>query len=104
MAAIDFDELSMNAKGGLTRLFAQLFSGTHTLTVRGTLQTKAGKGNFVLESAAFDNTTLPNFIVEEIISSVGRKQKPPFDPLQPSTMPYRIDRVEVHSGYIVVYQ
>jgi len=104
VAVIDFDELSMRAKGGLTRLLAQLLSGTHTLTMRGTLQTKAGQGHFVLESATFDDTTLPNFLVEEIISSVGRKQKPPFDPLEPSTMPYRIDHVDVHSGYIVVHQ
>jgi len=35
---------------------------------------------------------------------VGRKQDPPFDPMQPSKMPYEIQKVDVHSGYIVVYQ
>ncbi len=82
----------MNAKG-LARLFARLLSGTHTLTMRGKLRTEAGKGSFMLEEARFDETTLPNFLVEEIISAVGSRQKPPFDPMQPSQMPYRIKTV-----------
>ena len=54
--------------------------------------------------ARFDGTLLPNFMVSEIITAVGRKQRPPFDPLQPSQMIYAIDRVDVHAGYFIVYQ
>jgi hypothetical protein len=104
VATINFDELAMTSKKVLTKLVARLFSGVHTLTVRGELRTSAGKGQFVLDEALFDGNALPNFLVEEIITSVGRKQKPPFDPLQPSQMPYAIDRVEVHTGYIIVHQ
>jgi len=42
--------------------------------------------------------------VEEIISTVGKRQKPPFDPMQPSQMPYGIQKVETGQGYITVYQ
>ena len=102
-AVVDFDKLAMSAKG-LARMFARLLSGSHTLIMRGKLRTEAGKGSFVLDEALFDNNTLPNFLVEQIISSVGSRQKPPFDPMQPTQMPYRIKTVDVHAGHIVIHQ
>ena len=103
-ATIDFDQLGMSAKGMFARLFAWLFSGTHKLNVRGRLRTVGGKGNFELDEAQFDSTTLPNFLVEEVITAVGRKQKPPFDPMKPSQLPWSIDHVDVRAGQIVVHQ
>jgi hypothetical protein len=85
-------------------LMSLMFSGTHTLSASGQLQSKDGNARFYLEQARFDNSTLPRSLVEEIISAVGKKQNPPFDPLQPSRMPYKIERVDVHRGYIIVYQ
>jgi hypothetical protein len=102
-AGIDFDNLGMSAKG-VAKLLAGLLSGKHKLSVAGVLVTEAGKGSFQLEEARFDGTLLPNFMVSEIITAVGRKQRPPFDPLQPSQMIYAIDRVDVHAGYFIVYQ
>jgi hypothetical protein len=104
VAALDFDRLGSSSKGVLPKLISLLFSGMHKLTAGGQLESKDGKANFRLEEAKFDDGTLPNFLVEGIITSVGRKQKPPFDPLKPSEMPYKIDKVEVHRGYIIVYQ
>jgi hypothetical protein len=72
--------------------------------VDGKLEAAGGKAKFVLDEARFDTTVLPNFLVEEIISAVGRKQRPPFDPMQPSQMPYKIEKVEVHKGQITIYQ
>ena len=102
-AGIDFDNLGMSAKG-VAKLLASLLSGKHQLSVSGVLVTGAGKGSFQLGEARFDGNLLPNFIVSEIITAVGRKQRPPFDPLQPSQMLYAIDKVDVHAGYIIVYQ
>ncbi len=104
VATIDFDVLGMNSKSVAAKLFTKLFAGVHNLTVRGKLLARDGKGSFQLEEARFDDTTLPNFLVEEIISAVGKKQKPPFDPMQPNTMPYNIERVDLHREYILVYQ
>ncbi len=104
VGVIDFDKITVNSTKVFTKLIASLFSGVHSLTVRGSLIAKDGKANFKLEEARFDDSVLPNFLVEEIITAVGRKQKPPFDPMQPSKMPYDIDRVEVHRGYILVFQ
>jgi len=104
IATIDFDHLGSASTKLLPRLIGMVISGVHTITADGKLTSKDGRANFLLEQALFDSSTLPKFFVEEIISSVGRKQKPPFDPMQPSRMPYEIDRVEVHPGYIMVFQ
>jgi hypothetical protein len=82
-ALIDFDRLEMKSTEIATRLFAFMLSGVHELMVRG---------------------KLPVALVEEIITIIGRKQKPPFDPTSPSEMIYRIQRVDLHQGYMVVYQ
>ena len=104
VAAIDFDRLGNTSIKFLPKLISFMFSGTHTLTAQGQLLSKNGYANFHLEKARFDNSTLPKSLVEEIITAVGRKQNPPFDPLQPSEMPYGIKEVDVHPGYIIVYQ
>jgi hypothetical protein len=104
VAEIDFDRLGKTSTRVLPKIASFLFSGTHTMTAKGQLISRDGKANFRLNQARFDNQTLPNFLVEEIISAVGRKQNPPFDPLQPSTLFYDIEKVDVHSGYIIVYQ
>jgi hypothetical protein len=104
VAEIDFDRLGSSSKGILSKLIRLMFSGKHRLTASGQLESKNGKANFRLEKAQFDDSTLPSFLVEGIITAVGRKQKPPFDPLKPSEMPYKINKVDVHPGYIIVYQ
>jgi hypothetical protein len=103
-AVIDFDRLGLSASKLLARLMSSMLSGIHRLSARGKLIAQAGKANFDLQEAKFDGTTLPNFFVEEIITAVGRRQKPPVDPIEPSPMPYRIDRVVCRPGYIIVYQ
>jgi hypothetical protein len=104
VAAIDFDKLSMNSTKIVSRMLAALLSGIHNLSMTGILEANGGKARFVLEEAKFDSTTLPNFLVEQIISAVGKKQRPPFDPVTPSTMPYGIEKAEVGAGYILIYQ
>jgi hypothetical protein len=104
IAAIDFDRLGSASNKLWPMLVGLVFSGVHTLTAEGRVLGQNGKAGFLLESARFDGRTLPKALVEEIISAVGRKQKPPFDPIQPSRMPYEINRIEMHPGYIIVFQ
>jgi hypothetical protein len=103
-ALIDFDGLGTGSSKLLSRLMTFMLSGIHTLNAKGKLVAQEGMAKFVLDEAHFDGNTIPRFLVEEIISAVGRKQKPPFDPLQPSRMPYKIEKVEVKSGYVLIYQ
>jgi hypothetical protein len=104
VAEIDFDRLETDSSGVFSKIANLLFSGTHTITARGKLKCGNGEGYFEIEKALFDEKTLPNFLVEEILTAVGQKQNPPFDPMKPSELPYRIDKVDVHPGYIIVYQ
>jgi hypothetical protein len=104
VAAIDFDRLGSTSSRLLPKLLGLMLSGVHTMTVRGRLISGNGKASLRLEQARFDSSTLPKALVEEIISAVGRKQNPPFDPLQPSALFDGIEKVEVHPGYILTYQ
>ena len=103
-ATIDFDRLGKSSTKMLPKLINLLFSGVHTLAADGQLVAKDGKAYFKLDEALFDGSDLPKPLVEAIISAVGRKQNPPFDPLKPSEMPYEINKVDVSSGYIIVFQ
>ncbi len=104
VAVIDFDQLASKSTKLLPQLIGLLLSGTHTLTARGQVISGGGKARFQLEQARFDDSTLPKSLVEEIITAVGKKQNPPFDPLQPSTLPYEIDHLEPNQGNIMVFQ
>ena len=103
-AMIDFDRLEIKSTEIATQLFAFMLSGVHELMARGKFPVKNGKGNFQLEEAQYDGIRLPITLVKEIITIIGRKQKPPFDPMSPSEMIYRIQRIDLHQGYLIVYQ
>jgi hypothetical protein len=103
-AIIDFDRLETSSGKLFPKVLSLLLSGVHTITARGQLVSGNGKASFRLEQARFDNSTLPKALVEEIISAVGKKQNPPFDPLQPSQLFYGIQKIDVHSGYVIAYQ
>jgi len=103
VAKIAFDRLQFSSTQFINSLFRKMLSGVHTLTVRGILIADNGKGNFQLEEARFDSMTIPNPLVSEIITTVGKRQNPPFDPMQPSTLPYSIRKVETHQGYILIH-
>lgn len=103
-ATIDIDSLGASSQGLLPKLLSLMLSGIHTLAADGKLVTEDGKAYFKMEQALFDGTALPKLLIERIISTVGQRQSPPFDPLQPSEMPYEINKVDVKSGYIIVVQ
>jgi hypothetical protein len=104
VASIDFDHLKSSSNKLLPKLIGLIFSGTHTMTATGQLISKDGKAHFRLEQARFDDTTLPRSLVEQILTAVGRSQNPPFDPLQPSEIFYEIEKADIRSGYVIVYQ
>jgi len=103
-AVIDFDRLEFGSTQAVNSLLRSMLSGVHTLVIAGELVSGGNKASFKLREARFDSLSLPNFLVSEIISAVGRKQDPPFDPMQPSTLPYRIEKAEVQAGFLLLYQ
>jgi hypothetical protein len=103
-ARIDFDLVELKSDSLLTSLLRKMLAGVHSLAVLGGMISGEGKAHFRLDEARFDGISLPNVLVAEIITAVCRKQNPPFDPMKPSALPYRIQKVDLHAGYIVVYQ
>ena len=103
-AMIDFDRLQFSSTQAVYSLLRSMLSGTHSLAIAGELISGDGKASFKLREARFDSLSLPNILVSEIISAVGRRQNPPFDPMQPSTLPYRIQKAEVQAGMLLIYQ
>jgi hypothetical protein len=104
VASIDFDRLQLNSTQLINGFLKAMLTGVHKLTIRGGLISNMSTASFRLDGAQFDSISFPNILVSEIISVVGRKQNPPFDPMQPSALPYLIQRVDVHLGYILVEQ
>jgi hypothetical protein len=103
-ASIDFNRLNFNSTQMLNNLVRAMLTGVHSLAAVGSMVSGDGKARFQLEEARFDGIGLPNFLVVEILSAVGRKQQPPFDPTQPNDLPYHISRIELHSGFIIIHQ
>lgn len=101
---VDFDRLGLSRDNLLTQLLTRVLSGVHILTLHGTLISNDGKAHFQLAEAIFDTQTLPKIVVEEIIRTVGQRQNPPFNPLEPSDLPYKIKEVEINTGYITMVQ
>ncbi len=104
VASIDFDRLQLNTTQLVSGIIRTMLTGTHTLTVAGKLVSDAGKATFSLDQAQFDSITFPNVLVSQIISAVGRKQNPPIDPMQPTDLPFHIQKVDVHPGYLLIIQ
>jgi hypothetical protein len=104
VALIDFDKLGKTSTKFMPKLLGFMLSGLHAITVQGQLVSGNGKASFRLEQAQFDNMTLPKALVEEIVTAVGRKQNPPFDPMQPSQLFYDVQKIDVHPGYVLAYQ
>jgi hypothetical protein len=103
-ASIDFDRVELKDTSLLSGLLRKMLTGVHSLEMLSGFASGGGKGNLQLEEARFDGLMLPNLLVAEIITAVCRKQDPPFDPMKPSVLPYSIQKVDLHAGYIVVYQ
>ena len=103
-AVVDLDSFGAASARLSEKLLAAVIRGIHSLSATGFLHAKDGKAYFELTEAYVDDHILPKFLVEEIISGVARRQKPPFDPLQPSQMPYHIKSVDLKAGMVIIYQ
>ncbi|MEJ2247259.1 MAG: hypothetical protein P8Y80_14460 [Acidobacteriota bacterium] len=104
ISSVDFDCLRDTSSKTFSAIILRLFSGTHVITARGTIVSGDGKGHIQLEQVRFDDSVLPNFLVEQAVAAVCGKQDPPFNPMQPSALPYNIKKITIHPGYIMVYQ
>jgi hypothetical protein len=92
---IDFDYDEMRSDSVGAKIFKALLSGKQTIEVEGRLTTEKGKGTYTVERANMNGIPLPPPLVNSILSALGRRQDPPFDPTEPFDLPYGIQTIEV---------
>jgi len=101
--AVNFDHLPKST-GFMSKVLGFMFSGVHSITARGQFLRENETSRFSLEKALFDDITLPNYLVNDILSSVGLSQNPPIDPANLSTLPHGINRIDIRNSRIITYQ
>ncbi|MFB3906300.1 MAG: hypothetical protein ACE15E_22885 [Acidobacteriota bacterium] len=95
---VDFDQVEIKGDSMTVGLLKALLRGKQTIEFDGRLQTENGKGTYAVERATLNGLPLPPSLVNSILSAVGRRQDPPFDPMEPFELPYGIKRVKVEPG------
>jgi len=95
---IDFDEVEIKGDSMTASLLKALLRGTQTIEVDGRLQTENGKGTYLVERATLNGMPLPASLVNSILSSVGKRQDPPFDPTEQFDLPYGVKTITVTLG------
>jgi hypothetical protein len=80
--------------------------GRLPLTASGVLQTKDGKGRFMLETAAVSGLPIPKTLLQEIVAFYSRNDDFPsgINIDDPFDLPAEINRIEVGTGQAVVVQ
>ena len=99
---VDTDQLELKGDALTLGFLRLLLTGKQTLEVEGKLETENGMGTYRVQEARLSGFPLPAFLVTEILSSVGQKQNPPFDPTEPFPMPFGIESVTFQPGRLIL--
>ncbi len=95
---VDTDQLELKGDALTLGFLRLLLQGKQTLEIEGTLEAENGIGTYLVQEARLSGFPLPANLVNDLLSSVGQKQNPPFDPTQPFPMPFSIESVTFHPG------
>ncbi len=104
LASVDFDCIQETSQETSPTFVWRLFSGTHVINGRGKVVSGESRGMVQIEQIWFDDSRLPNFLVEEAVELLCKAQNSSFNPMQSSPLPYAIKRIAVHPGYVMIYQ
>jgi hypothetical protein len=106
MATIDLEKLA--ARRGSTNPFdpLALLGGRVPVTVTGTLRTKAGVGQFDVQSTDVNGIPVPKFILQQLLSYYATTPDSPegLHVDDSFTLPASIQRIDVGRGQMVVVQ
>ena len=102
MLGIDPDRLQLGEDTATGGLLGLLFEGKQTLEIEGRLNVNNGSGRYQIQQVRFNGLALPIEVVNEILTSLGQSQDPPFDPISPFPMPHGIQSVIVSPGQVVI--
>lgn len=105
-ATVDLGVVGEKRKsGGVLDPFSYL-TGRLPLLATGVLQTKAGVGNFVLESVSISGVPVPKWMLQEVVSHYSRSSARPEGVTieKPFALPVGIREIEVGRGQAIVVQ
>jgi hypothetical protein len=98
-AKVNLDEVELT---GYMQYMKSLIEGPQRLTLESMLEVSEGIGTYRTESAWLNDIPLPVSLVDTLLSSLGRQQKPPFDPTEPFAAPYGISHLVIESGKAIL--
>ncbi len=99
---VNTDELQVKGDDATIGYLRLLLRGTQTLEVEGRLQAEDGLASYLVQEARLSGISLPAPWVNSLLSSLGKRNNPPFDPTEPFDMPYGIRSVTFHPGKVMM--
>ena len=99
---VNTDELHIKGDDATIGYLKLLLRGTQTLEVEGKLQAADGLASYLVQEARLSGITLPAPWVNSLLSSLGKRNNPPFDPTEPFEMPYGIQSVTFQPGKVMM--
>ncbi len=99
---VDPDRLQLGEDTTAGTLLGLLFEGKQTLEIEGRVSVNNGIGSYQIQQVRFSGVALPRKLVNEILTSLGQSQDPPFDPTSTFPLPYGIQSITVSPGQVII--
>lgn len=99
---VNADELHVQGDDTTMGYLRILLRGTQTLEVEGKLQAQDGVASYLVQEARLSGISLPAPWVNSLLSSLGKRNDPPFDPTKPFPMPYGVRSVTFQPGKMMM--
>ncbi len=99
---VNVDELQFPGDDVTTGYLRLLLKGIQTLEIEGKLETENGLATYRVQEARLSGFSIPARLVNSLMSSLGKKNDPPFDPTQPFEMPYGIQSFTFQPGKVMM--
>ena len=99
---VNVDELQFPVDDVMTGILRLLLKGIQTLEIEGTLEAENGMATYRVQEARLSGIPIPARLVNSLLSSLGKKNDPPFDPSQPFEMPHGIQSFTFQPGTVIM--
>ncbi len=99
---VNVDELQFQGDDVTTGYLRLLLKGIQTLEIEGKLEAENGLATYRVQEARLSGIPVPARLVNNLLSSLGKKNDPPFDPTQPFKMPYGIQSFTFQPGKVMM--
>lgn len=101
---INFDEYEKSAAGAKNPLLSAMLSGEHTLDVFADFKSENRMGSYEVSKILLDQKEIPKPLVDLLIQKYVVPKYPAAKPNSPFPLPYRIEKLDILRGRLVVHQ